>query len=240
MKKRLGILGTILIVVGFVFGIAAGVAYTKVQDGYDSLQAFSETQNVTLSYDESGQLLDRGAPEGAQAILTMLEDEWQYPVVRSDLDPSDPLVNTATEYMFQMATIIHHVIDGTVTVTLDETVEYEGVTYEAGEYEVPIEGRYWTDFDRMHPLEGPARELAWTGTVHGLVGELGVGTVTHTMLQMALGFAALFAGLGLVFILTGVGLIWAGRGKVSIVPDTVPESFTADPIVQPKGEVQTV
>ncbi|MCU0261271.1 MAG: hypothetical protein MUE78_09650, partial [Ilumatobacteraceae bacterium] len=118
MKKRLGILGTILIVVGFVFGIAAGVAYMKVQDGYDSLQAFSETQNVTLSYNDSGELIDRGETEGAQAIMTLLTDEWQYPVVDSDFDPSDPLVNTASEYMYQMATIGHHVIDGTVTVTL--------------------------------------------------------------------------------------------------------------------------
>jgi hypothetical protein len=240
MKKRLGIVGTILIVVGFVFGIAAAVAYVKVQEGYDSLQAFSEVQNVQLSYDESGQLLDRGEPEGAQAIMTMLTDEWQYPVVDSDFDPGDPLVNTASEYMFQMATIIHHVIDNTVTVTLDEAVEYEGVTYEAGAYEVEIDGRYWTDFDRQHPLEGPAREAAWTGTVHGLVGELGVGTVTHTMLQLALGFAALFAGLGLVFILTGSGLIWAGRGKVVVVPDTVPEALTVDPIVQPNQDVQMV
>ena len=33
------------------------MAYTKVQDGYTSLQAFSEAQNVELSYNEDGQLL---------------------------------------------------------------------------------------------------------------------------------------------------------------------------------------
>lgn len=66
--------------------------------------------------------------------------------------------------------------------TLDEAVEYESETFAAGTYEVPIEGRYWTEFDRLHPLDGPARELAWSPTVHGLVGELGVGTVTHSAL----------------------------------------------------------
>ena len=163
--------------------------------------------------------------------MVLLEDEWQFPVVESDLDPNDPLVNTATEYMYQMATIIHHVIDDTQTVVLEETVEYEGETYEAGTYEVEVDGRYWTDFDRMHPLEGAVRGQAWSGTVHGLVGELGVGTVTHTTLQMGLGLAALLAGLGVVFMLSGGGVIWAARAKRKdetdevVVPDTIPDEM---------------
>ncbi|HUC32920.1 MAG TPA: hypothetical protein VMS14_05920, partial [Ilumatobacteraceae bacterium] len=60
MKNRLGVVGAILVVAGFVFVIAGGVAYSKVQDGYDSLQAFSEAQNVTLTYNDQGQLTDRG------------------------------------------------------------------------------------------------------------------------------------------------------------------------------------
>jgi hypothetical protein len=226
VKKRLTILGAILVLIGAAFLVAGGVAYTKVQDGYDSLQAFSEAQNVTLSYNEDGQLIDRGSTEGADAILALLEDDWNYPVVESDLDPNDPLVNTATEYMYQMATIGYHVMHGTQEVTLDETVEYNGETFPAGTYEFDVDGRYWTDFDREHPIEGPAREQAWTGTVHGLFGELGVGTVTHSTLQMGLGFAALFAGLGVAFMLTGAGLAWAARGKrdnVEVeVPDTIP------------------
>lgn len=229
MRNRLGVLGTILIVAGLAFVVAGGVAYAKVQDGYDSLQAFSEVQDVTLSYDDNGQLTDRGTTEGADAIMTMLKDEWQYPVVDGDLDPDDPLVNTASEYMYQMATIVHHVIDDTVTVTLDEAVEYDGESFAAGEYEFAVDGRYWTGFDRSHPLEGPAREQAWTGTVHGLVGELGVGTVTHSTLQMGLGLAGLLAGLGVMFMLTGGGLIWVGRAdRKDRAPDTVPEAFTAD------------
>ena len=119
MKKRFTILGAFLLVVGVVFVAAGAVAYTKVQDGYDSLQAFSEAQNVTLSYHDHGELIDRGTTEGADAIMTLLREDWQYPVVGSDLDPNDPLVNTGTEYMFMMATIGHHVLDGTQTVVFE-------------------------------------------------------------------------------------------------------------------------
>ena len=51
--------------------------------------------------------------------MSLLKDDWQYPVVDGDLDPSDPLVNTATEYMYQMATVTYHVLHGTQTVVLD-------------------------------------------------------------------------------------------------------------------------
>ena len=95
--------------------------------------------------------------------------------------------------------------------TRDETVEYNGETFEAGTYDVAVDGRYWTGFDRMHPLEGPAREAAWSGTVHGLFGQLGVGTVTHSVLQMGLGLAAAFAAIGGMAILTGLGLVWVSR-----------------------------
>jgi len=231
MKNRLGVIGTGLIVAGFGFAIAGGVAYAKVQDGYESLQAFSAAQNVTLTYDDNGDLTDRGTVEGAQAIMALLEDDWQYPVVDSDLDPDDPLVNTATEYMYQMATVVFHTLNGTQTVVLDEPVEYNGETYAAGTYEFDVDGRYWTGFDRQHPIEGPAREMAWTGTAHGLVGELGVGTVTHSTLQLGLAVAGLFAAIGLVLMATGGGLIWAGRGKQVQIPDTVPEAFHPEPTV---------
>ncbi len=213
MKKRLRVLGYALLVVGLGFLAGAGFAYMRIQDGYDSLQAFSEAQNVTLTYNENGELIDRGTTENAEAIRSLLADDWQYPIVEGDLDPNDPLVNTATEYMYQMATIVYHLGHNTIDVTLEETVEYEGEVFEAGTYQVDVEGRYWTDFDRMHPLDGPAREAAWSGTVHGLVGELGVGTVTHSTLQMGLGLAGLLAGLGFTFMLIGVGLVWAMRGK---------------------------
>ena len=57
-------LGIFLIVVGIGYFVGAGVAYSKVQGGYDSLQSFSEEQNVELSYNEDGKLVDRGTVEG--------------------------------------------------------------------------------------------------------------------------------------------------------------------------------
>ncbi len=211
MAQRLRTLGIVLSVIGLIFVVSGGVAYSRVQAGYGSLQAFSEAQNVTLSYNDAGQLVDRGTTEGADAIMTLLTDDWGYPVVQSDLDPNDPLVNTATEYMYQMATIGHHTLDGTQTVVLTEDAEYNGETFPAGTYDVPVDGRYWTGFDRMHPLDGPARGQAWSGTVHGLFGELGVGTVTHSALQLGLAIAGTLAAIGLTVIVAGLGLIWAGK-----------------------------
>jgi hypothetical protein len=235
-KKPLGLLGIFLIIVGIGYFIGAGVAYSKVQGGYDSLQAFSEVQNVELGYDEDGQLIDRGTVEGAEAIMALLEDDWNFPVVDSDMDPDDPLVNTASEYMFQMATISFHVLNGTQTVTLTEAdltgedgtvaTEYtcngetvavpdpfpaEGVTCE-----FEVGGRYWTGFDRMDPVQGIARDMAWSGTAHALVAELGVGAATHSTLQLALGVAALLAGLGVVCTVSGVVLVWDTRKKMKV------------------------
>jgi hypothetical protein len=219
MRKRLQTLGIVLAVIGLGFLVGGGVAYAKVQDGYESLQSFSEAQNVELTYDEDGELTDRGETAGADAIMSLLVDEWNYPVVESDLDPEDPLVNTASEYMYQMATIAFHTLHGTQTVVLPETVEYNGEVFEAGTYDFDVDGKYWTDFDREHPIEGIAREQAWSGTAHGLIGELGVGTVTASALQMGLALSGILAGLGLTIILAGVGLVWAARAKkVLLVP----------------------
>jgi hypothetical protein len=197
----------------------------KVQDGYASLDAFSAEQNVTLSYNEAGELTDRGTTEGADAIMVLLVEDWGYNINEADLNPNDPVVNTATEYMYQMATIGFHVLHGTQTVILTESVEYNGETFDAGTYEVAVEGKYWTDFDRQHPLEGPARAQAWTGTVHGLFGELGVGTITHSTLQIALAVTGILAAIGLTVMAAGLGLFWAAYTKKQTVPDTVDQMF---------------
>ena len=163
--------------------------------------------------------------------MSLLRDDWQYPVVEGDLDPNDPLVNSATEYMYQMATVAYHTLHGTQTVVLHEAVTTDsGQVFPAGEYEFDVDGRYWTDFDRSNPIEAAAREQAWLGTAHGLVAELGVGTVTHSALQLGLAVIGLFAALGLVLIVTGAGLVWAGPGNRTVIPDTIPESFMTDRI----------
>lgn len=209
MAKGLRTIGIVLALLGVGFVIAGGVAFARVNDGYNSLESFSEAQNVTLSYNEEGQLTDRGTTEGAEAIMELLVNDWGYPVVESDLDPDDPVVNTATEYMFQMATIGYHVLTGTQTVVLDEDVEYNGEVFPAGTYEFEVDGRYWTGFDREHPIEGPARSQAWTATALGHMGQLAVGTVTASTLQMGLALSGLFAGVGVFALITGLGLVWA-------------------------------
>jgi hypothetical protein len=215
---RLKGLGIVLVILGVAFLAAGGFAYIKTQEGADSLKAFSAAQNVTLTYNEEGQLVDRGETAGAEAIMALLTDEWGYPVVASELDPNDPVVNTASEYMYQMAVITYHTLHGETTVVLPEAVEYNGETFAAGEYTFVNDGRYWVDFDRMHPIEGAARGQIWTGTAHALVGELGVGTVTATALQMGLALAGLFAGIGFTILVAGAGLIWATAAEKAPVP----------------------
>jgi hypothetical protein len=246
LKKPLGLLGIFLIVVAVGYFIGAGVAYSKVQGGYGSLQSFSEAQEVMLNYDDDGNLVDRGTVEGGQAILSLLEDDWDFPVVDSDLDPDDPLVNSATEYMYQMATIVYHTLHGTQTVVLtaDDLIGEDGTM--ATEYvcngetvpvpdpfpeegivcEFEVDGRYWTDFDRSDPVQAQARDMAWSGTAHALVAELGVGAVTHSTLQLGLGIAALLAGLGVVCLVMGVAFLWHTRKAV--VTEKASMAATAD------------
>jgi len=207
-------LGYLLMVIGVAFVVAAGVGYSQTQNGYKSLDKFSEAQGVTLSYNDDGQLLDHGTVEGAEEIMNRLENEWGYTVVASEMDPNDPLVNTASEYMYQMATINTHVLDGTQTVVLDEPIDYNGVHYEAGEpIEAEVAGRYYSQFDRSNPVDAAVRGQAWSGLVMGLSAELGVGTVTHSALKLALGLSAAFAAVGLVIIVFGAGLAWAASGS---------------------------
>ena len=214
MNGRLKGLGVMLAVIGLAFIAGGGFAYFKTNQGAQALQAFSAAQDVRLSYNEAGQLVDRGEVEGAQAIMSLLVNDWGYSVDQGELDPNDPLVNTASEYMYQMATIAYHTLHGTTTVVLDEPVTAEdGTVYAAGTYEFKTEGRYWTDFDRSNPIEAAARGQVWTGTAHALIAELGVGSVTASTLQVGLGIAALMAGLGGTIFLTGVGLVWATRAE---------------------------
>jgi hypothetical protein len=96
--------------------------------------------------------------------------------------------------------------------------------FEAGTYTVPINGRYWTAFNRTHPLDGQAREKAWTGTVHGLFAELGVGATTASSLEMASVLALMAAAFGVVFVIVGAGLIWAAWPAKVRVPGRVAEA----------------
>jgi hypothetical protein len=215
MYSRFKVLGLALVIAGLAFVAVGGYTYVKTQEGANALHAFSAAQNVELTYNDQGQLVDRGETAGAAAIMSRLTKDWGFTVNTADFDPNDPVVNTASEYMFQMATVAHHTLTGTQTVVLTEPVDYKGKTYAAGSYDVAVNGRYWSQFDRQDPLDGPAREQAWPGTGHGLIAELGVGSVTASALQMGLGIAAISAALGLVLLLIGIGVIWAARPLVA-------------------------
>jgi hypothetical protein len=235
MASKLKIVGVVLIIIGVVAWGAAGYAYLRAQDGANALQGFSEAQDVRLTYNEAGELTDRGTTEGAQEILALLGDAWGWPISDGELNPDDPIVNTATEYMYQMATIATHTLSGVQTIVLTEQVAWDGdgdgstegaptvspgewdpatagedAIFMPGVYTVPVNGRYWTGFNRSHPLDGPAREQAWNGTVHGLFAELGVGATTATSLQMAMGIVGVTALMGFGFVAGGAGLVWAG------------------------------
>jgi len=218
MNGRLKGLGVMLAIIGLAFIAGGGYAYYKTDQGAKSLQAFSAAQNVKLSYNEAGQLVDRGKPEGAAAIMSLLTNDWGFAVNTADLNPNDPLVNTASEYMYQMATISYHTLHGSATVVLDKDVTAaDGTVFKAGTYEFQNDGRYFSGFDRSNPIEAGAREQLWSGTAHALIGELGVGAVTASALQIGLGVAALLAGFGATILLTGLGLVWATRAQTERV-----------------------
>jgi hypothetical protein len=212
MGARLKKLGVVVAILGLLFVLGGGIAAFKVKQGADSLNGFATAQNVQLTYDEKGNLLI-GTPEDTAAILAMLKDDWKYPVNNSELNSKDPLVNTGTEYMVQMATVTYHTLHGKATITLpagSKDAVYNGKTYHAGDtVDFVNDGRYWTGFDRNNAIEAAARDKIWTATAHALVGELGVGAATASTLQLGYGVAAVTAGLGATLILAGLGLAWA-------------------------------
>ena len=230
MNGRLKILGVAMAIFGLAFLAGGGYAYYKTSQGSQALQAFSAAQNVKLTYNEAGQLTSGGTTEDADKIMGLLTNDWGYSVDKSELNPNDPLVNTASEYMFQMATISYHTLHGATTVTFPEDVIKDGaVIQKAGTYDFQNDGKYWTGFDRSNPIEGAAREKIWTGTALALIGQLGVGSVTASTLQIGLGVASIMAALGGVLVLFGLGLVWAASAATEKVKAPVlrPSTTTA-------------
>jgi hypothetical protein len=244
MLSRLRIVGVVVAIIGLIGVVGGAYGWTRIQEGARALAGFSAAQNVTLTYNDQGQLVDRGTTEQANEIKKLLGETWKWPINNGDLNPNDPVTNTGTEYMYQMATIAYHTLHGEQAVTLDTPVAYDGdgddavaptapsytpqtlpqgaeylailgsdANFAPGTYTVPVEGRYWTGFNRTHPLDGPAREQAWNGTVHGLFAELGVGATTAAALQMGEALAFIAIAFGVLFVITGLGLLWVGMAK---------------------------
>jgi hypothetical protein len=209
--KRVRILGAGMMITGLVlFGVGLLYGVPLAKAGLDSAQAMYKAQNVTLSYNDNDELIDRGTPEAAQAIMSLLEDSWAYPVNHSNFDPNDPLINTRDELMFQFATLTQHILIGERAVTLTEAdvpIEYRGVTYtEPGTYSIQVNG-YFRDFNRNHPIEGPLRE-AWSADANSLLANLAAGHANQAAGELALFTSLGFGGVGLLFALLGGGLIW--------------------------------
>jgi hypothetical protein len=122
--------------------------------------------------------------------------------------------------MYQMATVAYHTLHGTQTIVLEEDFTApDGTVYTAGTpYEIPVDGRYWSQFDRENPIDAAVRAQAWTGVAHALIAELGVGASTAAALQLGLGLAALFGLVGASFLIAGAGLVWVTRGAEETVP----------------------
>jgi hypothetical protein len=197
---------------GGIIGIALGVyLFGKANEGLNSLNAVYAAQGRMMTYDADGNFTDRGTVAGGNAILSLIEDDWKYPLNRKNLDPDDALVNTPDELMVQYAIINYHTLHGTQTVVLDEDVEYQGVLYEAGTYEVPVDGKYFTDFDRAHPLEGRVRDQAWSPLAFGLLGNLigGVNADYQAGLAHFMSWS-IFMGLGFMFSVAGVFVFLGG------------------------------
>lgn len=189
---------------GFIYG------YPQATDGLESAQAMYEAQGVELAYNDQGQLIDRGTPEGAQRIMDLLEKDFQYPVNRANFDPRDPLVNTRDELMYEYATITYHVLRTSVPVRLTEAqvpITYRDVTYtEPGTYNITLE-HYYAHLDRTNPIERQLRE-AWSPTALSLTSALAGAHANQAAGELAQATTLGMGGIGLLFAVAGAGMVW--------------------------------
>ena len=198
-----------------------------------------------MPYDEDGNFTDRGTKEGGDAILSLIENDWAYPLNRANLDPNDTLVNTPDELMVQYGIISYHTLHGTQTVVLAEDVEYKGVMYEAGTYEVPVDGRYFSDLDRKHPLEGPVRTQAWSPLAFGLLGNLigGVNADYQAGLAHFMSWS-IFMGMGFIFVVAGSFVTLGGvqlSRRQEVEEETIKRMAAAipsQPLTTPSGAAE--
>jgi len=219
MAKKLTRLGVVIAVFGLAFFVAAGYAFIKTQEGTRALNSFSAAQGVKLAYNEQGQLLDHGDAAAAAGIMDLLTKDWGYTVNQGDFNPADPIVNTPSEYMYQMATISEHVLSSTVTLANDVKDADGNIVAPAGT-KVAVDGRYYAGFNNQNPVDSAVRGAAWSPLPLALIGQLGVGAATASSLQLALGIAGLFAAVGFGFLLAGIGLVWVARPEKVRVPVT--------------------
>jgi len=118
-----------------------------------------------------------------------------------------------------MATITTHTLDSTVTLPADITDASGNIVAHAGD-KVPVNGRYYADFNFANPVDSAVRGLAWSPLALSLIGQLGVGAVTATSLQMGIAMVGMLLAVGFGFELAGFGLVWVARPEKVKVPVT--------------------
>ena len=162
MNGRLKGLGAMLVIIGIAFVAAGGYAFIKTPGGREVAPGVQRGPERQAQLQRSGPARrPRRHREARRRSCRCSPTTGAIAVNTADLNPNDPLVNTASEYMYQMATISYHTLHGTQTVVLPEDVTAaDGTVYKAGTYEFPVDGRYWTGFDRTNPIEAAAREQA--------------------------------------------------------------------------------
>ncbi len=213
---RLKITGAVLIAAGLgVAGMGFVYGLKQADDGLASAQAMYEEQGVRLTYNSDGVLVDRGTPEGAQAILDLLETDFRYPVNHANLDPKDTLVNTRDELMYEYATITYHVLHTSVAVKLTEKdvpITYRSVEYtQPGTYNITLE-HYYAHLDRTNPIEAQLR-AAWSPLAFGLTSALAGAHANQAAGELARMTSIGFGGIGLLFAAAGAGMVWATWGR---------------------------
>ncbi|MBN4064356.1 hypothetical protein JYU04_01320 [Dehalococcoides mccartyi] len=236
----------LVLVFGGIFGIGlGGFLYITADAGLNSLQTVYETQGRFMTYDDEGNFTDRGTAEAGASILSLIEDDWNFKLNYANLDPEDTLVNTPDELMVQYGIINYHTLHGTQTVVLAEDVEYQGVLYEAGSYDVEVDGRYFSDLNRSHPLEGPVRTQAWNPLALSLTSTLLNGMNSDYMAGMAHFMSwSIFMGLGFMFSLAGAfifagGLQLTRRQEVEEEAiERVAAAIPSTPLVAPSGAAE--
>ena len=222
---RLKITGILLIVAGLgVAGMGFLYGLKQADDGLASAQAMYEEQGVRLTYSSDGVLVDRGTPEGATAILNLLEGDFKYPVNHANLDPRDPLVNTRDELMYEYATITYHVLHTSVAVKLtaaDVPITYRSVEYtQPGTYNITLE-HYYAHLDRTNPIEAQLR-AAWSPLAFGLTSALAGAHANQAAGELARMTSIGFGGIGLLFSAAGAGMVWATWGRHPVMQSKPP------------------
>ena len=228
--SRIRIVGILLVCAGVAMtGVGLFYGMPQANNGLASAEAMYQAQGVALTYNEQGQLVDRGTTEGAAKIMALLEGTWKFPVNHANFDPANPIVNTRDELMFQYATITYHVLHTAIKVTLtaDQVpITYRGVTYaEPGTYDIAPEA-YYAQFDRTNPIESQLR-AAWTPQALALVAALAGGHANQAVGELAFATTLAISGIGALFALGGAGLVWVSFGREVPVSRGSPATMSA-------------